>query len=592
MILAAAEPWRQIGRSIAAPETAIMLAALLGAAIAAWLSWQSARAARRDAAALARGAERFRRLVNNTPSKLLMTDCAGRCTGINDTLALFTGLPAERMMGDGWALALYPEEAASAPAAWRQAVRAGQTWQAELRLRRHDGAYVWHLVRGTPISDAAGGFAEWMIACTDIQLLVEAREVLARSNSALEAAIAARTAELAQLQKIDALGQLTAGVAHDFNNLLQPILGSLEVLLRRLPPGDKGNLRMVETGLQSTARAATLVQRLLAFARKQDLQPRSIDVGTLLIDLDELIRRTLGDAGELAMDIKPGLPAARVDPNQLELAILNLAINARDAMPGGGLLTISVMARRIPELRAAETFGPLLQPGHYLCISVADTGVGMDEATLARAVEPFFSTKGVGQGTGLGLSMAHGMAAQSGGALRLMSTPGQGTTAEIWLPSSGEAPVPHRYVPTVVPAPAKPATILLVDDEELLRGGTSDLLVELGYVVIEAGSGPEAARYLRDTGLAIDVMVTDYLMPGMNGADLAAEAARLRPSMPVLLVTGYSTVPEGLAARLPRLAKPFRQADMAIEIARLLGRPGPAAPWTPAAVLAGPTEGE
>ena len=569
-------------QAILRPEEAIALLALLSAAVFAWRSWQSAMAAGREEAAQVRNAERFRRFVDNAPSKLLMTDASGRCTGANGTMQRFSGVPEARLLGEGWATALYPEEAVLAPAAWRQSVHDGQVWQAEYRMRRHDGAYVWHLIRGMPMRNASGQISEWLIACIDIQPLMDVRESLSRSNAELGAVIAARTAELAQLQKIDALGQLTAGVAHDFNNLLQPILGSLEMLQRRLPPGDEPNQRMVETGLQSTARAATLVQRLLAFARRQDLQPRSIDVGSLLIDLDELIRRTLGNGGELAVDIEPGLPAARVDPNQLELAILNLAINARDAMTGGGLLTISVMGRRIPELRAAGTFGPPLKPGHYLCISVSDTGVGMDEATLARAVEPFFSTKGVGRGTGLGLSMAHGLAAQSGGALRLTSAPGQGTTAEIWLPSSGEAPVPHRYVPTVVPAPAKPATILLVDDEELVRGGTSDLLVDIGYVVIEAGSGAEAKRYLRDPGLTLDIMVTDYLMPGINGADLAAEAERLRPAMPVLLVTGYSAMPDGPASRLPRLAKPFRQADMAIEVARLLGRPGPATPWTPA----------
>jgi signal transduction histidine kinase/CheY-like chemotaxis protein len=424
---------------------------------------------------------------------------------------------------------------------------------------------VWHIVRGNPMRNDSGEIVEWLLACSNVQELVDAREALTRINEGLEETIKARTAELAQFQKIDAIGQLTAGVAHDFNNLLQPIMGSLELLQNRLEHGDSRNQRLIQTGLQSTGRAAALVQRLLAFARRQDLQPRATDVGLLLLDLEELVRRSLGETCQVAVEIEPDLPAACVDPNQLELAIINLAINSRDAMPSGGLVTISARGRG-----SAEAVQQGLPPGRYVCIAVTDSGIGMDEATLARAVEPFFSTKGVGRGTGLGLSMAHGLAAQSGGTLTLKSAPGRGTTAEIWLPSCGEAAVPLRYVRAAVPSAAKTAAVLLVEDEELVRIGTTDMLTDIGYVVIQVGSSAEAINTLRDANQTIDVMVADYLMPGMNGADLAIEAARLRPGLPVLLVSGNPAAVDKAGSRLPRLAKPFRQADMAAEIARLI----------------------
>jgi PAS domain S-box-containing protein len=515
---------------------------------------------------------RFRRCADGTPTMLVMTDLSGQCLYANMTLQRFTGLPASALLGDGWLGAIHPEESASAALYVRDCLAAGENFATRLRFRNAEGGYFWHIVRGTPMRNELGRIVEWLFACSNIQELVDAREALAQINEGLEATVRARTAELAQLQKIDAIGQLTAGVAHDFNNLLQPIMGSLELLQSRLQNGDSRSQRLIQTGLQSTARAAALVQRLLAFARRQDLQPRPTDVGALLLELEELVRRSLGETCEVAIEIEPELPAARVDPNQLELAILNLAINSRDAMPAGGLVTISVRGGGSSE---AMLHG--LPPGRYVCVSVSDTGIGMDEATLARACEPFFSTKGVGRGTGLGLSMAQGLAAQSGGTLALRSTPGRGTTAEIWLPSCGEAAVPLRYVRAAVPSAVKAAAVLLVDDEELVRIGTTDMLTDIGYVVIQVGSSAEAIDTLRDANQTIDVMVTDYLMPGMNGADLAAEAARLRPGLPVLLVSGNTAAADEVDSHLPRLAKPFRQAEMAAEIARLVALAAPQA---------------
>ncbi len=398
--------------------------------------------------------------------------------------------------------------------------------------------------------------------------LQESQDRLRTSNETLEARVEERTrehelalAKLHEAQKLETLGQLTGGVAHDFNNLLTPVIGNLDLIRRRLAPDDKSH-RLIDAALQAASRASTLVQRLLAFARRQDLRPRSINIGSLLDGMTDLVRRSLDPAIEVEIEHADDLPPARVDPNQLELAILNLAINARDAMPRGGKL-------RIKAFRCTRQERGPIEPGDYVCISVEDSGTGMDRQTLDRAVEPFFSTKGVGKGTGLGLSMVHGLAAQLGGMLTLRSVPGSGTTAEIWLPIATEPAAAEDSEPPPLMVAVRHAMILLVDDEELVRIGTGEMLSDLGYEVIEATSGAEALRQLRGSEPP-DLMITDYLMPGMNGVDLAEQAKRLAPGMKILLITGYSTISEGPGSSLPRLAKPFRQADLAERVAKLL----------------------
>jgi signal transduction histidine kinase/CheY-like chemotaxis protein len=401
-----------------------------------------------------------------------------------------------------------------------------------------------------------------------LEELQRSEERLRTANETLEARVEERSrehelvlAKLHEAQKLETLGQLTGGVAHDFNNLLTPVIGNLDLLRRRLPSNDSSQ-RLIDAGLQAASRAATLVQRLLAFARRQDLRVRSVNVATLLIGMKDLIHRSIDPAIEVRIGHSPDLPPARTDPNQLELAILNLAINARDAMPRGGNLTI--------EAEAISCDGHSdLKAGDYVRIKVADTGMGMDQQTLARAVEPFFSTKGVGKGTGLGLSMVHGLAAQLGGRLDLSSRPGQGTTAEIWLPVAGEAASADEFESRPPIQAPRHATILLVDDEELVRIGTSEMLTDLGYNVIDANSGAEALRLLR-AGERVDLLITDYLMPGMNGVELIELSRPLAPSMEVMLITGYSTIAEGPGASVTRLAKPFRQADLAKVVADMV----------------------
>ncbi len=514
--------------------------------------------------------DRFRAAIDAVQGILWTNDSEGRMEGEQPGWSALTGQTPDQYRGQGWASVIHPEDSGPTIEAWQRAVQERRTFVFEHRLRRYDGAWRNYAIRAVPIFDAEGELQEWVGIHTDITAQRAAEAALLKLNATLEERVAAAIAEreqaesqLLHAQKLDAIGQLTGGVAHDFNNLLTPIMGSLDLLRQRLPPDPKTQ-RTISIALQATARATTLVQRLLAFARRQDLQPRPVDIGGLLHGMEELLERSIGGLVTIATHVEEGLPAAQVDPNQLELALLNLCINARDAMPEGGSIRIDAVATNV-EGKDGE-----LAPGRYVCLRVEDSGAGMDEETLRRAAEPFFSTKGLGKGTGLGLSMVHGLAAQSGGALRLSSTPGRGTRAEIWLPVA--AANFERAVPAVthedIPNPG--GTILLTDDEELVRKGTAEMLEELGYSVVEAGSGAEALVILQKDGARIDALVTDFLMPGMNGASLAHEARAIVPHLPVLLITGYSNVADGLGADLPRLTKPFRQTELARQVARLI----------------------
>jgi signal transduction histidine kinase/CheY-like chemotaxis protein len=367
--------------------------------------------------------------------------------------------------------------------------------------------------------------------------------------------------QLRQSQKMEAMGQLTGGVAHDFNNLLTPIVGSLDILQRRGVGGEREQ-RLIAGAMQSAERAKTLVQRLLAFARRQPLQPTAVDVGALVTGMADLVASTSGPQIKVTVDIAPDMPPARADPNQLEMALLNLSVNARDAMPDGGHLRISASAVEVGAQHPTE-----LPPGRYICLSVADDGEGMDEATLARAVEPFFSTKGLGKGTGLGLSMVHGLALQLGGALTIHSRRGLGANIELWLPLSKvavTAPLPAAEGDS----PVLNGVALLVDDEELVRASTSEMLQELGYSVLQAHSAEEALRLVRG-GLRPSVLVTDHLMPGLSGTQLARMMQNDLPDLPVLIVSGYAEL-EGIDPDLERLTKPFRNEDLAASLARLM----------------------
>jgi len=368
--------------------------------------------------------------------------------------------------------------------------------------------------------------------------------------------------QLLEIQKLETIGHLTGGVAHDFNNLLAAILSNLDLARKRIE--DPRTAKLVDGAVRGAERGAALTRRLLAFARRQELLTRRVAVPALFSGMRELLERSLGPEVRIDGAFPDDLPDVLVDPHQLELAFLNLAVNARDAMPSGGVLTVEAEARSVS---AGDVGG--LGAGAYVRIAVRDTGVGMDAATLKSATDPFFTTKGVGKGTGLGLSMVQGLAAQSGGVLKLASAPGCGTTVELWLPC---APGAQDALPSAAAAPAQPAArplkILVVDDDMLVGMGTAAMLEDLGHVVIEASSGA-AALDLHAAHDDVDIVVTDHAMPGMTGTELAAALAARDPALPVILATGYAELPNGTLSPLPRLSKPFRQEDLEAALARV-----------------------
>jgi signal transduction histidine kinase/ActR/RegA family two-component response regulator len=391
------------------------------------------------------------------------------------------------------------------------------------------------------------------------QLATELEQRVEERTREREAAMA----QLHEAQKLETLGQLTGGVAHDFNNLLTPIIGVLDMLQRRFDGGDARTRRLVGNAMQAADRAKTLVQRLLGFARRQTLETKAIDLAGLVGGMRDLIASSIGPTINLTMRFEPDLPAAVADPAQLELAILNLCVNARDSMPADGRLTI--VAEQVAMGPRSE---PRLTPGLYVRLSVIDTGIGMDEETLARAVEPFYSTKEVGRGTGLGLSMVHGLAAQLGGGFALSSEIGEGTRADLYLRvAEGEQSRQGLPAPRPLRATGRPLSILLVDDEDIVRTATAEMIRDLGHKVTGASSGSEALAKLA-AGLRPEAIVTDYKMPSMDGAELAERIRAIAPDVPILLITGYTGVTED-ALHLPRLAKPFGQAEIAAALAAL-----------------------
>jgi signal transduction histidine kinase len=375
---------------------------------------------------------------------------------------------------------------------------------------------------------------------------------------------------LLQVQKMEALGNLTGGIAHDFNNLLMAVQGSLDLLRERIPQ-DPRLMRLVTNAIAGAERGSALTTRMLAFARRQELKTESIDLRQLVEDMAELLRRSLGPTITLETYFGARVPAIRADANQLEAALLNLAVNARDAMDGAGTLVIATDEAWVQQGHA------MLAPGRYVRLSVSDSGAGMDEAMLKRATEPFFTTKGVGKGTGLGLSMVHGLSEQLGGALILRSRVDEGTTAEIWLPAAPEhgAAAPREPLREPVAARCAPEaalSILAVDDDDLVRTTTVDMLEALGYQVIPARSGHEALQVLE--AMCVDLVITDHAMPQMTGTQLAERIRERWPDLPMIMATGYAELPAGPQLEIPRLAKPYSQATLAEAVKRTVSRSG------------------
>jgi CheY-like chemotaxis protein len=352
------------------------------------------------------------------------------------------------------------------------------------------------------------------------------------------------------------------------------VLGNLE-LVRKFLPDDPKIHRLIDGAIQGAERGATLTKRMLAFARRQELKPETVEIPNLVDSMVEMLRRSLDPGIQITTEFKADVPPTRVDPNQLELALLNLALNARDAMPLGGKLTISAHRERV-----AAGDVPGLEPGEYVCITERDTGEGMDEVTLKRATEPFFTTKGAGRGTGLGLSMVDGLVAQSGGAMRITSRQGAGTTVELWLPVSQAQQVerPRPAAPTLIEE-TRCCRVLVVDDDPIVLAGTAAMLEDLGHIATEVESAENALQILQSDA-NIDLVLTDHAMPGMTGTELAKHIRRNWPELAVVIATGYAELPGELDAGVPRLSKPYRQQDLAVLVARMVGeqpnaRPAP-----------------
>ncbi len=538
---------------LAVGVTAVTFLVLTLALAAAAIDRRVSQRAAREAAALRASEERYRLLLQSvTDYAIFMLDRDGVVANWNAGARRIKGYEAEEIVGSHFSR-FYTEEdrEAGVPARALAAAAGSGKFEAEGWRVRRDGTRFWASVVIDRIVGEDGRLVGFAKVTRDITERKAAQEALVQAQAAL-----------AQAQKMEAVGQLTGGVAHDFNNLLMAVLGSLELLRKRLPD-DPRLLRLLDNAVQGAERGAALTQRMLAFARRQELKPEAIDLAHLVRDMTDLLQRSIGPAIRIETRFPVGLPPALVDAHQLELALLNLVVNARDAMPEGG--TVAIAARLDQEAPAGE--GGTLPGSAMLCLSVADTGTGMDEATLARAQEPFFTTKGVGRGTGLGLSMVHGLAAQSHGRLVLRSRPGAGTTAEIWLPvaapeaasAAGPEDAPSRGVPA---RPVPSQVVLVVDDDPLVLENTAAMLEDLGHRVIEARSGREALDLMR-RARTLDLVLTDHAMPEMTGLQLAARLSAERPGLRLILATGYADLGPDEAAGLPRLAKPYDQAALA-----------------------------
>jgi PAS domain S-box-containing protein len=529
---------------------------------------------RREAVLRDRQNARYQAVVDSALDAIVTTDDAGVIQWMNDAAERQFGFDADEAVGREIALLLAnPDDWPSGPAYDRTARHITQT-----SGRRKDGtlfhleaaASRWTSNGRTFVTGILRDITERKLAAESLNRLNGELQTL---NQDLEHQVEKRTQETKEAltklfasQKMDAIGQLTGGLAHDFNNLLAAILSNLDLLRKRLPDDQKFR-RLLDGAIQGAERGASLTARLLAFARRQELKPKAIDVAELLAGMTELLERSLGASITVRTDAAPDLPAVHVDANQVELAILNLAVNARDAMPFGGSLVISAVAESFDDgVPVAD-----LARGDYVRLSVADTGVGMDETILNKAREPFFTTKGPGKGTGLGLSMVQGLAVQSGGALRISSKTGQGTTVDLWLPKSVTDARPEAAVAPQIASARRSFRVLVVDDDVLVRMGTVDMLEDLGHTVIEAGSAAEALTALQ-AGAAVDVVITDQAMPGMRGTELATRLREKYPALPIVLATGYAELPNGENLGLPRLSKPFRQEDIAAVLDGMPGR--------------------
>jgi PAS domain S-box-containing protein len=511
-----------------------------------------------EAQVAARTADRDRMWRLST-DVMLVAQFDGTITATNPAWMTLFGWREEELLGRSFLDLVHPDDLESTRAEAGNLSQGITTLRFENRYRHKDGSYRWLSWIAVPDEDLIHAVGR------DVTAEKEAEEALRQTEEALR-----------QAQKMEAIGQLTGGIAHDFNNLLTGIVGSLDMMQTRIAQGRMETVdRYAKAAMTSAHRAAALTHRLLAFARRQPLDPRPVEVNRLVISMEDLLRRTLGEAIQMEFVMGGGLWLTRCDPNQLESAILNLAINARDAMPDGGRLTIETTNTHLDRAYAAKHDGVV--PGQYVCIAVSDTGTGMPQDVVERAFDPFFTTKPIGQGTGLGLSMIYGFAKQSEGHVRIYSEEGQGTTIKIYLPRYQGAVEEAAEATSLTEAPRaeQGETVLLVEDEPVVRGLIVDVLRDLGYRALEAADGPSGLKILQSRR-RIDLLVTDVGLPGLNGRQLADQARERRPDLKVLFITGYAenaTVSHGfLDPGMEMVTKPFAIEDLAIRIREMIER--------------------
>jgi PAS domain S-box-containing protein len=547
------------GRALLA---ALAISGLLAIGII-WLWLNGVRSAARELAERTRERDNF---WNLSRDMLTITDVDGNLIAANPAWSAATGwTEAEMRTLPSVATLVHPDDVVPSQQAWATAATAAPGTHVDpvlVRLRAKDGSY-----RSTSIIGATDGK----------RLYASGRDVTA--ELAREAALAESEAKVLQIQKLEAIGQLTGGVAHDFNNMLAIIIGSLNLVQRRLGRGDGVTpdvTKFLDAAMEGATRAATLTQRLLAFARQQPLAPETVNVNDLVARISELLRRTLGEDIALETVLAGGLWQTNIDVSQLEQALVNLAVNARDAMEGGGKLTIETMNAHLDEAYAAEHD---TTAGQYVMVAVTDTGTGMTPEVIAKAFEPFYSTKPMGKGTGLGLSMVFGFVKQSGGHIKIYSEVGVGTTMKVYLPrqvGAARAGAAVQATGGELPAGDPREVILVVEDDDRVRRFSVDALRELGYTALHASGGEEALRIL-DERADITLLFTDVVMPIMNGAKLAEEARRRHPELKVLFTTGYTRnaiVHNGtLDQGVDLLSKPFTLAQLAHRVRAVLGAP-------------------
>ncbi len=541
--------------------------------------------------ALRESERQFRMLADNMSQLAWTADSAGNVYWYNERWYAYTGSSLEAMQALGWRSVHHPDHVERVTARSAHCFATGSIWEDTFPLRGKDGTYSWFLSRALPMRDEEGHITHWLGTNTDITAQVNAEEALRELNESLECRVAERTRELASInellqremaereqaqealrhaQKMDAIGQLTGGIAHDFNNMLTGVLGALDLIQRRIAAGRVGEIdRYIHVAVTSANRAAALTHRLLAFARRQSLNNRNVDVNHMVTSMEELLRRTTGESIELSIELERDLRQTHTDEHQLENALLNLVINARDAMPEGGQL---IVRSRNVDIRAPQG---LVSPGDYVQLSIEDTGCGMAADVIERAFDPFFTTKPIGQGTGLGLSMVYGFIKQAGGHVVIDSAEGRGTRINLYLPCKvkeavrdvAEAGAAHS------PRAVEGERVLVVEDEDAVRMLVIDVLRELGYSTLEASDAKAALPMLQGPE-RIDLLITDVGLPGMNGRQLAEIARQQRPALQVLFITGYAPSAENrsdfLDPGMDMLAKPFSVDELALRVRKMI----------------------